>query len=334
MTSTAKTPVFCTNCGTPAYFGSRFCNKCGSPLTEGDHRTSTTEQSGRVEHPVEWPYSFPRLVGETVVYDSASLVKIQWLEFVFTDRRFRSPSPPHLSARVVITNQRVALLDRYNRPLEEEVALREDRIGDPNPQPWRRHPGVDNRLPLSQFWVLRRAANEELYKEFIQNPAGFTKVRTAWWVHGYRKWSWVKGVQRSANGDVLFSLDSVRAFSAAGPGKHVPTCQPEGTVSLIFDRSVDTGQLERIIAGLVEPGAPFREDFISAIPTKPETPAFKAYTNIFWVAVAEVVPIGVLWGAGAPTWVILLVGIGVAWFVLYLLKRFRLWAEKQLPNRQ
>jgi hypothetical protein len=344
MTSTGQQArIFCTSCGTPADFGARLCNKCGHPVTSGERLTSAPKQPEPVG---EWPYSFPRFVFEDktvkdgkayekVLYDSGSVVEVRWLEFEFTDKRFRRPSPPPLKVRVLITDQRVALLDRRGRLVEDEIVL------TPAGSFSR---GVDNRLPVSQFWVLTSEANEGLYKEFIQNPKGFTKVRTAWWGLAYRKWSWIKAVQWSSNSDLVFTLDSVRAFSGAGPGKCVPTSQPEGRVLLVLDRSADTqNRLRQVEESWKKSGRldksgesrpPFSQEFVAAIPVKPETPAFKAYTNSFYIAIVEVFCVGALWAAGAPWWLILFVGIGVAWFVLYLLKRLRLWAEKHFSNRQ
>jgi hypothetical protein len=323
-----QTRISCTKCGTSADTGARFCNKCGFPLaTPGQIEAS--EPFAQSQSSEKWSYPFPSLENEEVQQEF-SPVTVKWLKFEFNDQRYETPILPRpFLTKILVTNQRIVLLDPHNNPVRGEIMLRHlpriaiDERGKEH-KVYERHayPMAGGKVPLSPFWAFKRTANEGLYKEFMSQPGEYSKVRGAWWVHGYRGWSWVEDVCGSDQGKLEFTLEAVRAFSQWGPGRQVPTSYPEGKVSLSFEPAVDTTTLQNSIKGWKDSKPVFREEFLASIPYKPETPAFKAYTNVFWVAVAEVIPLGVLWGMEAPPWVMLLVGIGVAWFTLHLLKRF------------
>lgn len=333
------TRIFCTKCGTSAEIWARFCNKCGYPLVVPESGVPGSVQPGRSASLGPWPFAFRPFDNEEVQQEFAH-VTVEWLEFEFDANRYEPPTlPPPFAAKILVTNQRVVLLDRNGNPVQGEIVLRHlprievDERGKEH-KVYERHPypmGGGN-VPLSPFWVFKRTANEGLYNEFMSNPAQYSKVRGAWWVHGYRGWSWVEDISSVGNGNLEVTLKAVRAFSQWGPGKQVPHSFPEGRVLLRFESAADATTLLGKINAWKDSQPVFREEFLAALPYKPETTAYKAYRNVFWIAVAEVIPLGVLWGMGAPPWVILLLGVGVAWFTLYLIKRFRLWIKKRLPD--
>ena len=336
-----QTRIFCTKCGTPAEIEARFCNKCGFPLVARERHASGPELSGQSESQGKWSYPFPPVDNEEVRQEFP-LVTIEWLKFEFDASRYESPTlPRRFTATILLTSQRVVLLDRHGNPVHGEIVLRhlprieiDERGKEYKEYERHRYPMAGGNVPLSPFWVFKRTANEGLYKEFMSNPSQHRKVPGAWWIHGYRGWSWVEDVGSAGNGNLEITLEGVRVFSQWGPGRQVPHTFPEGKVLLSFESAADATKLLHDINARKDSQPVFEKEFLAGLPYKPETTAYKAYTNVFWVAVAEVIPLGVLWGMEAPLWVILLVGLVVAWFTLYLLKRFRLWIQKRLPNSQ
>jgi hypothetical protein len=300
---------------------------------------SGSVQSARSATIGPWPFAFRPFDNEEVRQEFPQ-VTVEWLEFEFDANRYESPTLPRpFAARILVTNQRVVLLDRNGNPVQGEIVLRHlprievDERGKEH-KVYERHPYpmAGGHVPLSPFWVFKRTANEGLYNEFMSNPAQYLKVRGAWWVHGYRGWSWVENISRLGDGSLEVILLGVRAFSQWGPGKQVPHTFPEGRVLLRFESAADAMELLDDISARKDPQPVFREEFLSALPYQAETTGYKAYTNVLWIGVAEVIPLGVLWGMEAPLWGILLVGLGVAGLTLYLLKLFRLWIQKRLPD--
>jgi hypothetical protein len=264
-----------------------------------------------------------------------------WQWFDYDADRYEKPSPPRpFAANILVTNQRVVLMDHRNNLLGGEIVLKhlpkimlDERNREHKVYSRHAFPMGGGRVPLSPFWVFKRAANEELYKEFMSNPKGYSKVGGgAYWMDGYRKWSWIDHVSPNNDGSIAFRLEAVRTFSGWGPGRFVPSNHPEGLVYLRFEPTVDSGTLASKLDAWKDSDPIFRPEFIAGIPRKPETPGFALYTNIFWTCAAEVIPLGILLALGAPVWLILLVGIGVAWGTLYLLKRFRLWIQKRMES--
>lgn len=330
---------FCSSCGTLAGREARFCEQCGFQLVGTPF--PKPEESPQPDSPGAWPYSFPSFAGEKVLYESRSGVEVKWLRFNFDSERYEPPSLPHLTSKILVTNQRIVLLDRHNNLVRKEVVLIDlpkividERLEEKKVYETHRFPMSGGNVPLSPFWVLKRTANEELYKEFMQNPRVFSKVPGAWWVHGYRGWSWVERVCIGRNNDLELTLTAVRSLSQWGPGRQVPSTYPEGVVGLQLAQAAESKKLEEVIKGLVESGPPFREEFLTSIPHKPETTAYTAYTYVFWVGVAEVIPLGILLGAAAPPWLIFAVSLAVGWLTVLMVKRWRSRILRRIQNRE
>jgi hypothetical protein len=158
---------------------------------------------------------------------------------------------------------------------------------------------------LGPDWVLKRSLNAEFHQEFRNNPKGFSKApASAWWVHGYRTWTWVQGVEAIGN-KLEFNLAQVQAFAQWGPGRQAPVTSPacHATVSL-RDSAEAQMWIHMMQADL---GQPFTTDYVASLPSKPMTGAFVAYTYVFWTAVAAVVgliPAAVLAALGVPLWIL------------------------------
>jgi hypothetical protein len=335
MSSAARQPrLFCTKCGAPSGIEARFCNSCGSSLTPQTVKPDTVQSVSAKN----WALPFPQLEGEKVQFGPFPGT-VTWEHFDYNDQRYEKPTLPRpFPARILVTDQRLVLLDHRNNLLGGEIVLKhlpriaiDDRGGEHKVYSRHAYPMSGGRVPLSPFWVFKPTANEGLYNEFLRDPKGYSKVGGAWWVDGYRQWSWIDQVLALGDRELRFRLLAVQVFSAWGPGRQLPTNHPEGWISICFDPPVSAQVLLQRI-NRQNPEDPFRPEFLASIPYRPETPGFRAYTNIFWIAAAEVIPMGILWGAGAPPWLFLLVGVGVAWGALYLLKRFRRWIEKKLAN--
>lgn len=181
---------------------------------------------------------------------------------------------------------------------------------------------------LSPFWVLTRSANAEVHKEFRSNPKAYSKAPGAWWVYGYRDWTWV-GAVGSSEGDLAFELVRVRAFARWGPGREAPLSYPEGTATVSMSGS---GEAKKWIDHAAEFGAPFAEQYLADLPQKPASRAYIVYAYVFGTAVAVVVGgvlAGVLGALGFPSWITIPVWLGVSIAGVSLLCR---WQRTESPT--
>jgi len=355
------TTVFCTNCGSPSEPDDKFCTRCGSKLVAPPSESPQPKQAMGSESPRPWPFRFPRLNGEDALNDPrdpASLVDVKW-EFVYYNAFwYESPSLPRFTSRVLLTNQRLLFLDANCNLLKTKIKFQrkkdwvpamvdpfegkiephlEERFG------WERHP--EGKFALDPIWVLSRAGNENLHREFMANPRGFSKAPlAAWWVHGYRVWTWVRLVRTRGDSDLLFTLELVEVGSQWGPGQELPSTHTQGMVRLSFKDRALRDEVERCVKQerdqSAESGDPFRQEFLANLAHKPESTAYRVYGYVVWAAIACTVPLGILLGAGAPWWFDVPVCVLFGWLGVRLANYLRAtqgtprspFSDKNLPK--
>jgi Superinfection immunity protein len=280
--------------------------------------------------------ALPRALGlsQEAVTASYSGVRVEQTFFV-AHPDYQTPRPlVHKVPTILVTDKCIIFLDEKNGPLLKNVVFKpkletvyeyEDR------QPWKQSPkplrprekwreGVRPiHQPLGSFWVLDRSLNEDLDREFKQNPTGYSKMIRAWWVRGCREWTLVSGqVDIHAGRDLkewvveIPRLERVHTYSMWGPGREVPVSSFEGSARLFVKTRAEAEALKEKINRVVQDdlGAPVSQEYVDSLPVKPMSGTYKVYYYVFWTSLGGATLLAVLWGAGAPFGVILLGSLG------------------------
>jgi len=270
--------------------------------------------------------------------------------FVADALRYRQHPPLTYNVpKMLVTDRRLLFLDTSNRQLFQRTSFlrrpaREQVLDSDgleiSPEVVARYGMVTRRsdpMHLSPFWVLDPSLNEELDREFRQNPQSFSRVPGVWWGAYYRTWTWIESPAQSSivDGSPCLELSLVQVMSSYSGSVFSARSDFEGKATIFLNTQAEVEELKDCINKTVRAGGPlFGEKYQVSLPPPRFSWGWLLYGCAFWGGLGAIVVGAFLDSLGAPYAVTVAGALATCAVTIYFFSRWCLRSRGKVRQTQ